>query len=120
MYRCHCVIELAVLHMVRRPASSFIQSLRSKKQSRNAITGVPLRIQAAHHILQVTDLCRRLEGVRETLDVGLKVTLVAEELDVAAIDLDPALLALLRVLLAAEAGEAPVLANNDLLTAGEL
>ena len=60
------------------------------------------------------------EGLREALHVGGKVALVAQELDVGAVDLDAALLALGNVLVAAEGGEAPVLGDDDLLAAGEL
>jgi hypothetical protein len=60
------------------------------------------------------------ESIREAAYVALEVTLVAKELDVSTIDLDTTLLALLDVLLTAKVGEAPVLADNDFLTAREL
>jgi hypothetical protein len=65
-------------------------------------------------------LRRLLECSWEALDVTLEVALVAEELDVGAVDLDLPLLALDDVLVTAEIGEAPVLGDDDLLTAGEL
>lgn len=46
--------------------------------------------------------------------------MATEELDVGTILLELALLAELNVLLAADGGEAPVLGDDDLLTAGEL
>lgn len=61
-----------------------------------------------------------LECGGETLDVTLEIALVAKELDVGAIDLDLALLALDDVLVTAEVGETPVLGDDDLLAAGEL
>jgi hypothetical protein len=57
---------------------------------------------------------------RETLDVVLDVTAVAQELNVGTIDLDLALLAKTDVLLTAERSETPVLGNNDLLATREL
>jgi hypothetical protein len=60
------------------------------------------------------------ERNREALDVLREVALVAEELDVGAVDLDLTLLTLDDVVVTAEVGEAPVLGNNDLLAAGEL
>lgn len=54
------------------------------------------------------------------LNVLLNVTLVAEELDVGTIDLHTALLAQSNVLFAAQRGESPVLADDDLLATGEL
>jgi hypothetical protein len=56
----------------------------------------------------------------EAAHVLFEVALVAEELDVSAVDLDAALLALGDVLFAAERGEAPVLRHNDFLAAREL
>lgn len=61
-----------------------------------------------------------LERAREALHVGGKVALVAEELDVGAVDLDLALLALLDVLLTWEGSETPHLGDDNLLAAGEL
>jgi hypothetical protein len=61
-----------------------------------------------------------LECGGEALDVTLEIALVAKELDVGAIDLDLALLALDDVLVTTEVGEAPVLGDDDLLAAGEL
>jgi uncharacterized membrane protein len=60
------------------------------------------------------------ERNREALDVLREVALVAEELDVGAVDLDLTLLTLDDVVVTAKVGEAPVLGNNDLLAAGEL
>lgn len=65
-------------------------------------------------------LTGRLVRTREPLDVVLDIALVPEELDVGAVDLDLALLLELDVLIAAQRGEAPVLADDDLLAAGEL
>jgi hypothetical protein len=65
-------------------------------------------------------LCLLLESLGEALDVLLEDTLVAEELDVATVDLDLALSAPGNVLLATETGEAPVLGDNDLLATREL
>ena len=75
----------------------------------------------SRHFAQHSNLrLLRLESIREALDILFEVALVAEELNVATVDLDPALLALSNVLLATEAGEAPVLADDDLLATGEL
>lgn len=46
--------------------------------------------------------------------------MVSKELDVSTIDLDTASSLLLEVLVTAERGEAPVLGNDDLLSAREL
>jgi hypothetical protein len=70
--------------------------------------------------LSEENLSLLFERSGEALNVLLKVALVTEELDVGAIDLDLALLALDDVLVTTEVGEAPVLGNNDLLAAGEL
>lgn len=61
-----------------------------------------------------------LISLRESLNVLLNVTVVAQELDVGTIDLDPTFLAETDVLLAAQRGEAPVLGDDDLLATGEL
>jgi hypothetical protein len=58
--------------------------------------------------------------IRETLDVVLNVTVVAQELNVGTVDLDLALLAKTDVLITAERSETPVLGNNDLLATREL
>jgi hypothetical protein len=60
------------------------------------------------------------ESLREALHVVLKVATVGEELNVGTIDLDAASSLLVEVLLATEGGEAPVLGDDDLLSAGEL
>lgn len=60
------------------------------------------------------------ESLRETLHVALEATVVGEELNVSTIDLDVTSSLLLQVLLAAERGEAPVLGDDDLLSAREL
>jgi hypothetical protein len=77
-----------------------------------------------HDHPQTSSLTRNLsflrERGREATHVLLKVTLVAEELDVSTIDLDLALLALLEVFLTAERGETPVPGDDDLLATGEL
>lgn len=60
------------------------------------------------------------ESLGETLHVALEATVVGEELNVSTIDLDVTSSLLLQVLLAAERGEAPVLGDDDLLSAREL
>lgn len=57
---------------------------------------------------------------REAADVVSELALVAEELDVGAVDLDAAGSLLVEVLLTSERSEAPVLGDNDLLSAREL
>lgn len=59
------------------------------------------------------------ESVREAFYVVGQLALVAEELDVGTVDQDTASSLGLQVLLTAERGEAPVLGDNDLLSAGE-
>jgi hypothetical protein len=61
-----------------------------------------------------------LESVGETTDVALQRTVVGKELDVSTIDLDAAGSLLVEVLLTSERSEAPVLGDNDLLSAREL
>jgi hypothetical protein len=61
-----------------------------------------------------------LERIREPLHVFLQVALVAQELNVGTVNLDATRSLLLQVLVAAEGSEAPVLADDDLLAAGEL
>lgn len=60
------------------------------------------------------------ESLGEAADVLLNGTVVAEELNVGTVDLDTAGSLALEVVLAAERGEAPVLGDDDLLSAGEL
>lgn len=89
------------------------------KKERHAMTGIRLEPMQTitPHPSQST---LRLKSVGEAVDVVLKVALIAEELDIGAVNLDPTLLALGDVILTAEAGEAPVLADDDLLAAREL
>ena len=61
-----------------------------------------------------------LKSIGEATHVVGKITLVAQELNIGAINLDTALLALSNILLATEGSEAPVLGHNDLLATGEL
>jgi len=61
-----------------------------------------------------------LESLREAPHVVLERALVPQELHVSAVDPDVTGLALLNVLLATERGEAPVLGDDDFLTAREL
>jgi hypothetical protein len=65
-------------------------------------------------------LCLSRKRLRETLHVLRKVTLVLKELHICTIDLDLAGILLVQVLLATKRGEAPVLADDDLLAAREL
>jgi hypothetical protein len=65
-------------------------------------------------------LCLGGKGVREATHVVLDLAVVGEELYVGAVDLDLALLAQLDVVVAPQWREAPVLADDDLLPAGEL
>ena len=60
------------------------------------------------------------ESLGETLHVVLERAVVGEELNVSTIDLDAASSLLLQVLLAAQRGKAPVLGDDDLLSAREL
>lgn len=60
------------------------------------------------------------ESLGETANVLLNGTVVAEELNVGTVDLDTAGSLALEVVLAAKRGEAPVLGDDDLLSAGEL
>jgi hypothetical protein len=66
--------------------------------------------------------CTRLRGesLGEAADVLLNGTVVAEELNVGTVDLDTAGSLALEVVLAAERSEAPVLGDDDLLSAREL
>jgi len=73
-----------------------------------------------HTSCNTTDLSLLLESLGEAAHILREVALVAEELNVGTVDLDPALLALLNVLLAAEGSEAPVLGDDNLLATGEL
>lgn len=61
-----------------------------------------------------------LVGFWESVDVLLDVTLVTEELNVGTIYLDATLLSHSNVFFTAQRGEAPVLADDDLLTTREL
>lgn len=61
-----------------------------------------------------------LIGIREPLHVGFNGTLISQELNIGTVDLDASFLAELDVFVAAERGEAPVLADDDLLATGEL
>jgi hypothetical protein len=65
-------------------------------------------------------LCLGGKGIREATHVVLDLAVVGEELHVGAVDLDLALLAQLDVVVAPQWREAPVLADDDLLPAGEL
>lgn len=65
-------------------------------------------------------LSLRLESVGEAAEVVGEFTVVGEELDVGTVDLDATGSLLLEVLLTSEGGEAPVLGDNDLLSAREL
>jgi hypothetical protein len=58
--------------------------------------------------------------LRESPDVILQRSLVAQELDVGTVNHDATCLAQLNVLIATQRGETPVLGHNDLLPAGEL
>ncbi len=60
------------------------------------------------------------ESLGETLHVVREVAVVGEELNISTIDLDATGSLLLQVLLAAQRREAPVLGDDDLLSAGEL
>jgi hypothetical protein len=73
-----------------------------------------------YSILSVIPLSLRLESVGETADVALQRTVVGKELDVSTVDLDTAGSLLVEVLLTSERSEAPVLGDNDLLSAREL
>lgn len=75
---------------------------------------------ANHHARTITPLSGGSKSVGETTDVVGDLALVAKELDVGTVDPDLALLALLDVLLTTEAGEAPVLGDDDLLATREL
>jgi len=68
----------------------------------------------------IISLSLRLESVGEAAHVVGEVAVVGEELDVSTVDLDAAGSLLLEVLLTSERGEAPVLGDNDLLSAREL
>lgn len=71
-------------------------------------------------ILSIISLSLRLESIGEAADVALQRTVVGKELDVSTVDLDAASSFLVEVLLTSERGEAPVLGDNDLLSAREL
>ena len=62
----------------------------------------------------------RLERFREQAHISLDRALVPQELHICPINLDLPFSTLLKVLIPAERSEAPILGNNDLLTAGEL
>jgi hypothetical protein len=96
-------------------------SMTEENEIKHAISGIPsitLPVIYLSELRIVHHLC--LEGIGEAANVGSKVTLVAEELNVGTVDLDAALLALGNVFLAAQVGEAPVLGDNDFLATGEL
>jgi hypothetical protein len=61
-----------------------------------------------------------LISLRESLNVLLNSTVVAEELNVSTIDLDTTLLAETDVFVATQGSETPVLGDDDLLATGEL
>lgn len=61
-----------------------------------------------------------LESIGEALHVVLKRSVVGQELNVGAVDLDATSSLLLQVLFAAKRGEAPVLRNDNLLATREL
>ena len=63
---------------------------------------------------------RSLKRIREDPNVTLNGSLVPQKLHVSPIDPDLALGTLLKVFLAAEGREAPILGHDDLLAAGEL
>lgn len=71
-------------------------------------------------IIPKNHLRLRLESVGEAAHVLSQGTVVAEELDVGTIDLDTAGSLALEVILTTEGSEAPVLGDDDLLSAGEL
>lgn len=62
----------------------------------------------------------RLKGPGEALHVVLDLPVLAQELNICTVDLEPALRPLLHILLTTEGSEAPVLGHDDLLPAGEL
>lgn len=70
--------------------------------------------QPNHH------LSLRLESVGEAAHVVRQAAVVGKELNVGTVDLDTATSLLLEVLLTSEGSEAPVLGDNDLLSAREL
>jgi len=65
-------------------------------------------------------LASGLVSTRESLHVGLDRTLVSQELDIGTIDQDTTLLLELDVLVSSKWSEAPVLADDDLLSTREL
>jgi hypothetical protein len=68
----------------------------------------------------VTNLSFLFESIWETSNVIGKLALVRQELNISTINSDSSSSFLLEVLISSERGEAPVLADDDLLTAGEL
>src|ERR1700744_1360457 len=72
------------------------------------------------HAPSLVRLRFRGKGVREAPHVVLYLAVAGEELHVRAVDLDLAFLAQLDVVVAPQRREAPVLADDDLLPAGEL
>ena len=85
---------------------------------------VDATLSSQNHSFLDLDLAQPLslsdESVGETLHVEGETALVGKELDVGTIDLDAASSLLLKVLIAAKRGEAPVLGDDDLLATGEL
>jgi len=75
------------------------------------------RPSSSNHLAHLSLL---LESTREALKVISQLAMVGQELDIGAIDLDTAFLAKLDVFVTTKRGEAPVLADNDLLAAWEL
>lgn len=71
-------------------------------------------------LVTIIHLSRLSKRFGETLDVLRKVTVVGEELNVGTVNLDTASSLLLEVLLTSERSEAPVLGDDDLLSAREL
>lgn len=63
---------------------------------------------------------RGLERIWENANISLNRTLVPQELHISTIDPNLAFSTLFEIFITAERGEAPVLGDNDLLTAGEL
>ena len=61
-----------------------------------------------------------LERIWENANISLNRALVPQKLYISTINPDLAFSTLLEIFVTAERGEAPVLGDNDLLTAGEL
>jgi len=97
-------------------------SLDSEDHFPNALCNVKRNLEPHASSTRYDNLCLSLEGssIWEAAHVVHERTLVAEELDVSTVGLEVTIRSLGNVLLTGKRSEAPLLADDDLLTAWEL